>query len=347
MSEPRPEGRDVETRGLPALEDVRVPSFDDALRPDAEAPPPTGRREAPVRPDLLEKLRCLACGTGQLCAGTKARLRCETCGQSYPLVRGLPFLFPPDELEEHLRADAERRREDDWQERVPTGGRYHWDVYDIPSFLPPAGEGRDVLLLGCGDAGERERLEDLGYRVYGFDVRRTGGTDFLADAHVIPMADASVDLVLSMQVLEHLRAPWRAAREIGRVLRPGGAFVGSVAFLKPYHSSYFHMTHDGVAALLEDEAGLETERVRGAQSLTYTLYGSLFPVGPAGLRRRVLGAVDAVVRRLRGWYWGLTRGASPDEPTSRFGTREPMSFRDFDDLRYAPAVVFRAVKPEA
>lgn len=300
-----------------------------------------------MRPELLAKLRCLACHGGRLRSGDEARLRCERCGHSYPVVGGLPFLFPADDLEEHLQADVERRREEDWKGRVTTGGSYHWDVYDIPAFLPPVPEGAEALLLGCGDAGERPELEELGYEVHGFDVRRSGGTDFLADAHDLPLADASFDLVLSMQVLEHLRAPWRAAREIGRVLRPGGAFVGSVAFLKPYHSSYFHMTHDGVAALLEEEAGLELEKARGKQSLTYTLYGGLFPVGPKGLRRRLLGAVDRLIRRLRCWYWSATRGPSWSEPTDRFGTREPMSFEDFDDLRYAPAVVFRATKPEA
>jgi SAM-dependent methyltransferase len=108
------------------------------------------------------------------------------------------------------------------------GGAYHWREYQINELLPVAtGEHPIVLLLGCGDAGEKPLLAEMGYCPFGMDIRRSEGLDVLADAHSLPFADASIDLVISMQVFEHLRAPWLAAGEVSRVLRPCGWFVGS------------------------------------------------------------------------------------------------------------------------
>jgi SAM-dependent methyltransferase len=53
----------------------------------------------------------------------------------------------------------------------------------------------------------------------------------------LPLADASVDLVLSMQVLEHVQEPERVLREIDRVLRPGGVLYLSAP-------NYFSFSED-------------------------------------------------------------------------------------------------------
>ena len=228
--------------------------------------------------------------------------------------------------------------------RSVAGGAYHWRAYRMDEFVPPADGGGRVLLLGCGDGGERPHLRERGLEAVGLDIRPSSGVDVLGDAHALPFGSSSFDGVLSMQVLEHLREPWLAVEEVARILRPGGWFVGSVAFLKPYHQSYFHRTHDGVRALLE-RAGLEAERFEGAQSLTYTLYDWLLPLGGRPVRRALFGALDGLLHWLRSTAWRLTRREDPDRPTERFDRRMDFSFRTFDRLRRAPAVVFRAHRP--
>jgi methionine biosynthesis protein MetW len=49
----------------------------------------------------------------------------------------------------------------------------------------------------------------------------------ISDAAQLPFADDSFDLVVCVEVLEHLFAPHEAVREIRRVLRPGGRLVAS------------------------------------------------------------------------------------------------------------------------
>lgn len=232
--------------------------------------------------------------------------------------------------------------------RILRGGAYHWEEYGIEGFLPEI-ESRPrprTLLLGCGDAGERATLEGRGLETLGLDIRRTHGVDVAADAHHLPLRDETFDLVLSLQVLEHLHTPWIAIREVARVLRPGGWFVGSVAFLKPYHGSYFHMTHAGVESLARS-AGLVADRFVGAQGITYSVYGGLLPLGGRRLRHALFDTLDRMVARLRVLAWSLTRRADPDEPVDRFQKDRLFSFREFDRLRFAPTVVFRARKPAA
>lgn len=262
---------------------------------------------------------------------------------SFPVIGGVPFLFDEETLPGFLSYDR-RFHSAGEMPKYSKGGSYHWKEYGISDLLPPPETARRVLLVGCGDGGERPYLEELGYETIGFDVRRSPGTDFTADAHRLPLKDETVDIVLSMQVLEHLHSPWIAVDEIGRVLRPGGWFIGSVAFLKAYHKSYFHMTHWGVRELLK-RAGLEPDCFAGAQSLSYTLYGSLIPLGSRGFRRKVFGAADRVLGAVRMAAFALTRRRSPTEPSDRYDAGVPISARDFDRLRFAPAVVFRARKP--
>jgi ubiquinone/menaquinone biosynthesis C-methylase UbiE len=61
------------------------------------------------------------------------------------------------------------------------------------------------------------------------DAARRSGLDarVIEDAAELPFPDASFDLVLCIEVLEHLFSPHKAAAEIRRVLKPGGRLVAS------------------------------------------------------------------------------------------------------------------------
>ncbi len=227
--------------------------------------------------------------------------------------------------------------------KASRGGAYHWREYCIADLLPPGVEGARVLLLGCGDAGEREYLERLGCAPLGVDIKRSSKANVIGDAHELPFRDDGFDLVLSMQVLEHVCSPWIAVQEASRVLRPGGWFVGSVAFMKPFHNSYFHMTHKGVQHLL-DIAGLEPDMFAGAQSVSYSIFGSMIPLGSRAVRRAVFGCFDWLIANVRVWIRFARRWEDPDRPMELIGGGVPLSFRAKDRLRYAPAVVFRARK---
>lgn len=63
-------------------------------------------------------------------------------------------------------------------------------------------------------------------------------------------------------MFEHVSRPRELLAEIGRVLRPGGVFIGSTSQFEPYHSfSLWNYTPYGFRVLVE-EAGLVMEEIR-------------------------------------------------------------------------------------
>lgn len=109
--------------------------------------------------------------------------------------------------------------------------------------------GGAVLDLGCGQRDQFIPLNYLGYRYVGFDYSNPAA-DFLADAHAIPFKSDSFDCVFSYAVLEHLHNPFIAIREIDRVLKSGGVFIGTVSQGEPFHDSFFHHTPWGLLSIL-------------------------------------------------------------------------------------------------
>ncbi len=103
---------------------------------------------------------------------------------------------------------------------------------------------RTVLDVG-GAAGLRYRGLITSTRYWTIDVQTTLRPSLVGDAHHLPIADGSVDLVLCIQVLEHCIRPDAVVRELFRILAPGGRLVLSTVLLYELHGSpedYYRFT---------------------------------------------------------------------------------------------------------
>jgi SAM-dependent methyltransferase len=140
-----------------------------------------------------------------------------------------------------------------------------------------------ILDLGCGEGNSVDFFRRLnpGARWLGVDIagspevlarRRTDAEFHTFDGVHIPAADASVDLVFCKQVLTHAADPPALLRDVRRILKPTGAFIGSSAHLEPM-MAYARTNHTpfGFASAL-DTVGLSLHELRpGIDSLTIIL----------------------------------------------------------------------------
>lgn len=172
-------------------------------------------------------------------------------------------------------------------------------------LLHPATE---ILDVGCGtgDFG-RYRPHD-GVVVHGID----GDAGAVASARMheravhgnldgapLPYADGVFDGVLARDIFEHVHDPLALARELRRVLRPGGTLVVSLVMAKPsaVWNDYTHLrgfTRSAAEGLLRD-GGFTIERV--------------WRMGGVPMMSR-LGLIDAVPTLLRlplvGHLWAVS-----------------------------------------
>lgn len=132
---------------------------------------------------------------------------------------------------------------------------------------------RNVLDLGCGTGNSADKFFKINPDItwVGIDIenspevkaRQRHDLQFLSfDGVSLPFSDNYFDLIYSKQVFEHVRFPRQLLKEVYRVLKPGGYFIGSTSHLEPYHSfSYWNYTPYGFVTLLE-EAGLQITEMR-------------------------------------------------------------------------------------
>jgi SAM-dependent methyltransferase len=106
-----------------------------------------------------------------------------------------------------------------------------------------------VVNVGCGVVRRFETA--CPGRFLATDLRVLPNVDFASDASALPLADGSVDLVLSLELVEHVPEPAAVLSEIARVLRPGGTVILSVPSTVPRHDhhDYWRFTAQGLERL--------------------------------------------------------------------------------------------------
>ncbi len=150
-----------------------------------------------------------------------------------------------------------------------------------------------VLDVGAGRQSIRQCLPK-NTRYLSLDYWETGvglyhsRPDVFGDAQNLPIATASVDTVLLLDVLEHLPRPMDCLTEIRRVLKPGGRLILQVPFLYPPHDephdyqrwtihglrrlareNGFHVVHEKMIGRTVETAALLANLSLGRRSLKW------------------------------------------------------------------------------
>ena len=173
-----------------------------------------------------------------------ATLECTRCGARYS-HDGKNYDFLPDDL-------------------AASSGIVHTDNISSwghdPIAIQIIEDHADGLVLDAG-SGFKSTVYD---NVVNLEIVGYPSTDVLGVGEHLPFADGTFDAALSLNVLEHVRDPFRCANELSRIVRPGGKLYAGAPFLQPYHGyphHYYNMTASGLENLF---AGAFTVEQLGA-----------------------------------------------------------------------------------
>lgn len=109
----------------------------------------------------------------------------------------------------------------------------------------------DGLILDNGSGLRRIYYDN----VVNFEIVDYPTTDVIGIGEKLPFKSDVFDAVFSLSVLEHVKNPFECAKEIYRVLKPGGKLYVSVPFLQPFHGypdHYYNMTSSGLKNLFPE-----------------------------------------------------------------------------------------------
>lgn len=203
---------------------------------------------------------------------------CDHCGQEYGVIDGRPALMlgsKAQSTKQNVVVQSQSRERTQHRRtglrgladkiRTASNAKLFADdrtqvqllanavVDTIPAGLP-------VVDVGACEQYYRKELDRLG-PVLALDVAPYTATDVIADAHSLPFRDNSVGAIVVIEVLEHLKRPWKFFAEASRVLAKGGVVVGVAPQYCPTHGfpdDYFRYTRSGLTTLGESE-GLQVE----------------------------------------------------------------------------------------
>jgi SAM-dependent methyltransferase len=122
-----------------------------------------------------------------------------------------------------------------------------------------------VLDVGCGVKPYYPFFEPYASEYVGVDVVENPAADLQGAVESLPVEDASFDVVLCIQVLEHAEDPAQAVRELRRVVAPGGAVLASTHGVQVYHPApvdLWRWTHTGLDRLFRENGDWSSLSVR-------------------------------------------------------------------------------------
>ncbi len=224
--------------------------------------------------------------------------------------------------ESFAQIEAHRLREQPWMRET-----FKFDRY----------EGRRVLEIGVGLGTDHLQFARAGAKMTGIDltpscvaltwqrVLQEGLRSDLRvmDAETLEFPDHSFDAVYSFGVLHHVPSMDRALREVRRVLRPGGRFVGGLysrnsffwtrwLLRKQLSPELRRMPMDEYRAQIEhsESGAIPYVRLLSRRELARLLWGAGFAdvsivSRHAGLGRfteRVPARIERTLGRVGGWY---------------------------------------------
>ena len=171
-----------------------------------------------------------------------------------------------------------------------------------------------VLDVGCGDRPYEPLFENAA-EVVGFDRPGNPRADLHGSIEAIPVEDASFDIALCLQVLEHVPDPDAAVRELRRVVRPGGLVLTTTHGVYPFHPNpedLWRWTQTGLERLFAENGAWTSVDVTPGAGTALTVAMLVAHLVDLLFKRAHVRALGApIVLALNAAGEGLDRGVPP------------------------------------
>lgn len=208
------------------------------------------------RAELLTILQCDRCA-GPLSENEADELVCRFCQHKVRIQQGTPiFTSPPENLQPSAKLARGPETGTPWR-------RANWRfLQEQAARLDPAGF---VLDVGAG-RGDFSALFEHHPNYVALDIYPYPEVDLVCDlTRSNPFQPGSFDLILLLNVLEHVYPARELLNRLAGLLKPGGSLVVAVPFLVKLHQiplDYARYTHYALHQMGAD-CGLEVSRLEG------------------------------------------------------------------------------------
>lgn len=181
----------------------------------------------------MDYLKCRECAS---VLPSKPLPICSTCGWGPETVSGkISWLGREGEVEATDPLDSIKSRLKSFPRL------YEFMIAAISPVYPFAGKADLKRLLDENSDGVMVNVGSGAHRIHesivNIDFQAFPEVDIIADATSLPLVDDSVDLIVSIALLEHVREPKLVIAEFLRVLKPGAKCYVGVPFIQGFHAS--------------------------------------------------------------------------------------------------------------
>jgi SAM-dependent methyltransferase len=193
-------------------------------------------------PEELEEIPCDFCGTREVANqfirkdGMRV-VECAQCGLAYLNPRPKPEFIPKFYEADYFTGAAAERGEGGLKCNLgptPIDQKTDSRVMEIINEKFGGFEGKDVLEIGCATGDLLIQIKDAGARVRGLEI-----SDFASDIARKRGLDVSTgtiesfvkgnkeifDIVLVLEVIEHVLSPKRFIEDVSKIVKPGGVLL--------------------------------------------------------------------------------------------------------------------------
>jgi SAM-dependent methyltransferase len=256
-----------------------------------------------MKKEVTQILVCPKCQHSFIAAGET--IQCTGCGYTVKLVEGIPlFTNVPATIEPWEKVERGPDKGTAWR-------RSNWrflnqEVKNLP---------QEALILDVG-AGHGDFADIFeGKRYYSLDIVPYSEVDLVCDlGETIPFLPATFDVVVLMNVLEHVYENRLLIQNISKIVKPGGKVIITVPFLLKVHQAPFDFSRYTPYYLenLAEEAGFRVTTLCGYYDTLYLLNESLGNLwlysinGSSRASKIIAKGLVFLIQRLINWLGKIT-----------------------------------------